>query len=198
MDLADMDVDAMHGRERIDRDHDLLDALRRGDPTAPDALMTRYRRRALRLASGIIGNHEDAEDVVQDAFWSVVRKIDAFRGDSAFGSWLYRIVVNAAYQNRRRRRASRDEASLDDVVPGPVNEWLAAAEDPALRAERRCALTAAMEELPAAARAVVLLREVEGRSYVEVAEALGVSAGLVKGRAHRARLFLRKRLACRS
>ncbi len=185
----------MHGGRRIDRDHDLLDALRRGDPTAPDELVTRYRRRALRLASGITGNHEDAEDVVQDAFWTVVRKIHAFRGDSAFGSWLYRIVVNAAYQNRRRRRATRDEAFLDDVMPGPVLHWSAAAADPALRAERRCALAAAMEELPAASRALVVLREVEGRSHVEVAEALGLTAALVKGRAHRARLFLRKRLA---
>jgi RNA polymerase sigma-70 factor (ECF subfamily) len=185
-----MDVDVMHGRRRVDRDRDLLDALRRGDPTAPDELVMRYRRRALRLASGITGNREDAEDVVQDAFWSVVRKIHAFRGDSAFGSWLYRIVVNAAYQNRRRRRATRDEASLDD--------WPAAADDPALRAERRCALAAAMDELPAAARAVVVLREVEGRSNAEAAEALGLTAELVKGRSHRARLFLRKRLACRS
>jgi RNA polymerase sigma-70 factor, ECF subfamily len=192
-----MDVDVMHGGRRVDRDHDLLAALRRGDPTAPDELVTRYRRRALRLASGIAGNHEDAEDVVQDAFWSVVQKIHAFRGDSAFGSWLYRIVVNAAYQNRRRGRAARDEASLDDVVPGSVRDWPAAGDDPALRAERRCALAAAMDELPAASRAVVVLREVEGRSHVEVAEALGLTAELVKGRTHRARLFLRKRLACR-
>jgi len=193
-----MDVDVMHGGRRVDRDHDLLAALRRGDPTAPDELVTRYRPRALRLASGITGNHEDAEDVVQDAFWSVVQKIHAFRGDSAFGSWLYRIVVNAAYQNRRRRRATRDDASLDDVVPGPGRDGPAAADDPAVRAERRCALAAAMEKLPAASRAVVVLREVEGRSNIEVAEALGLTAELVKGRAHRARLFLRKRLACRS
>jgi RNA polymerase sigma-70 factor (ECF subfamily) len=193
-----MDVDLMRGCGRIDRHHDLLDALRRGEPTAADELMTRYRRRALRLASAITGNHGDAADFVQDAFWRVVRKIDAFRGDSAFGSWLYRIVVNAASQSRRRRRATRDGASLDDVVPGPVRERLVAAGDPALWAERRCALAAAMEELPAGSRAVVVLREVEGRSHVEVAEALGISAGLVKGRAHRARQFLRRRLACRS
>lgn len=192
-----MDVDVTH-RRRVDRDHDMLDALRRGGRTAPDELMTRYRRRAIRLASGITGNHQDAEDVVQDAFWTVVRKIHAFRGDAAFASWLYRIVVNAAYQNRRRRRASRDEASLDDVGPGPVRDWPAAADDPALRAGLRCALAAAMDELPAAARAVVLLREVEGRSNAEAAEALGLTAELVKGRAHRARQFLRRRLACRS
>jgi RNA polymerase sigma-70 factor (ECF subfamily) len=193
-----MDVDVMEGRRRIDRDHDLLDALRRGDPRAPDELVTRYRGRAFRLASGIAGNPEDAEDVVQDAFWTVVRKVHAFRGDAAFSSWLYRIVVNAAYQNRRRRRANRDHASLDAVAPGSVPDWPAAGDDPALRAERRCALAAAMEQLPAASRAVVVLREVEGRSNIEVAAALGLTAELVKGRAHRARLFLRKRLACRS
>ena len=79
-----------------------------------------------------------------------------------------------------------------------VRDWPAAADDPALRAGLRCALAAAMDELPAAARAVVLLREVEGRSNAEAAEALGLTAELVKGRAHRARQFLRRRLACRS
>ena len=83
-------------RRRIDRDDDLLDALRSGDPRAAECLVSRYGERAYRLARRITGNGQDAEEVVQDAFWSVVRKIDTFRGDSAFGSWLYRIVANAA------------------------------------------------------------------------------------------------------
>jgi RNA polymerase sigma factor (sigma-70 family) len=77
---------------RLDPDQDLLTALREGEPTAAEALVTAYGDRAYRLAARITGNEQDAEEAVQDAFWSVVRKIDTFRGDSAFGSWVYRIV----------------------------------------------------------------------------------------------------------
>ena len=88
---------------RLDPDQDLLTALREREPTAAEALITAYGDRAYRLAARITGNQQDAEEAVQDAFWSVVRKIDTFRGDSAFGSWIYRIVSNAAYEKIRRR-----------------------------------------------------------------------------------------------
>src|SRR6266699_4999087 len=100
-----------------DRDGDLLQALRRDEPMAAERLVTRYGERAYRLASRITGNRQDAEEVVQDAFWAVVRKIDSFRGESAFGSWFYRIVANAAYQKLRRRRNREQELSLDEVLP---------------------------------------------------------------------------------
>src|SRR6266566_6153205 len=83
-------------RPRADRDLDLLEALRLHEPTAVERLVTTYGERAYRLATSITGNEQDAEEVVQDAFWTVVRKIETFRGESAFGSWLYRIVANAA------------------------------------------------------------------------------------------------------
>src|SRR5213596_4422011 len=93
------------------RDQVLLAALRERLPTAAEALTATYGDRAYRLAVRITGNEQDAEEAVQDAFWSVVRKIDTFRGDSAFGSWVYRIVSNAAYEKiRRRPRAFRDIA----------------------------------------------------------------------------------------
>src|SRR2546425_4995712 len=79
---------------RIDRDGLLVKALRRREPAAAELLVATYGDRAYRLASGIAGNTRDAEEVVQDAFWTVVRKIDTFRGESAFGSWFYRIVAN--------------------------------------------------------------------------------------------------------
>src|SRR5213593_3830468 len=100
-----------------DGDGDLVEALRRDEPMAAERLVTRYGERAYRLASRITGNRQDAEEVVQDAFWAVVRKIDSFRGESAFGSWLYRIVANAAYQKLRRRRNREQELSLDEVLP---------------------------------------------------------------------------------
>src|SRR5207237_64207 len=94
-------------RPRADRDLDLLEALRRHEPTAAERLVTTYGQRAYRLAASITGNEQDAEEVVHDAFWSVIRKIDTFRGESAFGSWLYRIVANAAYQKLRIQQGRR-------------------------------------------------------------------------------------------
>ena len=89
---------------RIDQDGSLVAALRRGDPTAAEDLVAVYGDRACRLATRITRNAQDAEEAVQDAFLSVIRKIDSFRGDATFGSWVYRIVANAAYQCCRKRR----------------------------------------------------------------------------------------------
>lgn len=197
-------TDRTCARPRVDRDHDVLEALRRREPVAAERLISRYGERAYRLASRITGRGQDAEEVVQDAFWTVVQKIDTFRGESAFGSWLYRIVANAAYQKLRGRQGDRREVSLDEVLPlfdergchvSPVTDWSHSTADPALQAELRTALTAAIDELPAAYRSVMVLRDIEGRSNAEIASALGLSIALVKTRAHRARLFLRKRLA---
>ncbi len=94
--------DADAGSARIDRDSRLLDALRQGEPTAAEELVATYGNRAYRLAMWITGKGQDAEEAVQDAFWSVIRKIDTFRGNSAFGSWIYR---RAADVNRRLARS---------------------------------------------------------------------------------------------
>ena len=199
-----MNLQATFVPTRMDRDQDLLAALRRREPLAAERLVSTYGERAYRLAIRITGNGEDAQEVVQDALWAVVRKIDMFRGEAAFGSWFYRIVANAAYQKLRGRQGGRREVSLDELLPlfdergshaAPVADGSPSAADPALQAELRTALTAAIEELPAAYRSVMVLRDIEGRSNAEIANALGLSIALVKTRAHRARLFLRKRLA---
>ena len=88
----------------VDRDADLVEALRRQEPGAAEALVAAYGDRVYRLAIRITGNSSDAEEVVQDALWAATRKIDTFRGTAAFGSWVYRIAANAAYQKRRGRR----------------------------------------------------------------------------------------------
>jgi RNA polymerase sigma-70 factor, ECF subfamily len=201
--MIERPIESAPRERRTDRDHDLLDALRRRDPTAAEYLVSRFGERAYRLASGITGNGQDAEEVVQDAFLTVVRKIDSFRGESAFGSWLYRIVANAAYQKLRGRQGRKHDISLDEMLPqfdergchaASVIDWSAGAADPSTQAEVRMAVTAAIDELPAAYRAVLVLRDVEGRSTVEIAETLGLSLAVVKTRAHRARLFMRDRL----
>jgi len=190
--------------KHVDPDSHLLAALRREDQTAAESLVARYGDRAYRLAIGITRNAQDAEEAVQDAFWSVIQNIDTFRGDSALGSWVYRIVVNAAYQKLRGRARRRDEISLEDVLPSfhekgqhadPITDWSARVDDPALQIELRAALNKAIGELPAGYRALIVLRDMEGLSMVEVAGALGITVANAKTRTHRARLFLRKRLA---
>jgi len=187
----------------IDRDRALVAGLRRGDPTAVDDLVAAYGDRACRLATRITRNAQDAEEAVQDAFLSVTRKIDTFRGDATFSSWIYRIVANAAYQCCRRRRRRAVDVSLDNLLPvfdqrgchvAPVVDWSASVDDPARQTELRLVLSAAIEELPDDYRAVVVLRDVEGLPHREIAETLGLTVVNVKMRVHRARLFLRKRL----
>jgi RNA polymerase sigma-70 factor, ECF subfamily len=188
---------------RVDRDRHLVALLRRREPSAVEHLVAAYGDRAYRLAARITLSAQDAEEVVQDAFWTVARKIDTFRGESAFGSWFYRIVANAAYQKLRGRASRRAEVSLDEVLPfddhgrhgQPVADWSARVEDPSLQAELRVVLTSAINELPAAYRTVLVLRDVEELSHREIGEALGMTVANVKARVHRARLFLRKRLA---
>ena len=137
-----------YSRKSIDPDAALVAQLRRADTGAAEALVGAYGDRVYRLAIGITGNASDAEEVVQDAFWSVLKNIDTFRGDASLGSWIYRIVVNAAYQNVRRRRHRRDEICLEDVLPsfqedgrhaGPISDWSARIDDPAAQTELRAA-----------------------------------------------------------
>ena len=198
----------MHGKgprmtTRIDRDGSLVTALRRGDPTAAEDLVSAYGDRAYRLATRITCDPQDAEEAVQDAFLSAIRKIDSFRGESAFGSWLYRIVANAAYQHCRRRGGRVADVSLDKLLPmfdqhgrhvAPVADWSMTVDDPARQMELRMVLSSAIAELPADYRVVELLRDVDGLSHQEIAETLGLSVANVRKRVHRARLFLRKRL----
>ena len=191
-------------RKPIDPDAALVEQLRREDTGAVEALVDAYGDRVYRLAIRITGNASDAEEVVQDAFWSVLRNIGAFRGDASLGSRIYRIVANAAYQNVRRRRHRRDEICLEDVLPsfqedgrhaGPISDWSARIDDPAAQTELRAALDAAIEDLPPAYRVAIVLRDVQGSSMREAADALKISVANAKSRVHRGRLFLRKRLA---
>ena len=201
--VLELETSTIARRPRPDRDLDLLEALRLHEPTAAERLVTTYGERAYRLATSITGNKQDAEEVVQDAFWTVVRKIETFRGESAFGSWLYRIVANAAYQKLRGRQSRSRDLSLDEVLPsfdakgrhvGPMDDWSARVADQSVQTELRMALTSAIDELPPVARTVLVLRDVEGLSNLEIAEAVGLSVPIVKSRVHRARLFLRKQL----
>src|SRR2546426_2112406 len=142
---------------RVDADAGLVEALRRDDPAAADQLVERYGDRVYRLAMRITGVKEDAEEAAQDALWTAARKIHTFRGESAFGSWIYRITANAAYQKLRTRRQTANEVALDDVLPSfdsdgrhfePMDDWSNRVDEKALQGELGQALTAAFDALP--------------------------------------------------
>jgi RNA polymerase sigma-70 factor, ECF subfamily len=183
------------------RDAELVARLRRRDPGSTEALIAAYGGRAYRLAISITGNSADAEEVVQDAMWAIVRKIDMFRGDAAFSSWVYRVVANNAYEKRRAGRAKRLESPLDDVMENldehgsSPQDWSANVDDPELQADLRRVLTEAIDTLPERYRTVIVLRDIEGLSVQDVSEVVGITVGNVKSRTHRARLVLRARLS---
>ena len=190
-------------RPLTDRETDVLDALRQKDATAAERLVRMFGDRAYRLAIRIIGNRQDAEEAVQDAFWNVIRKIDTFRGDAALGSWIYRITANAAYHKCRGRSRRRQEISLDEIRPTfhedashaeRLVDWSTEVGDRAMQMELRSVLTSALDELPDHYRAVIVLRDVEALSMAEVAVSLDITVPTAKTRAHRARLLLRHRL----
>jgi RNA polymerase sigma-70 factor (ECF subfamily) len=189
---------------RVDRDAALVEALRRQEPGAAEALVAAYGDRVYRLAIRITSNEQDAEEVVQDALWTAARKIDTFKGESAFGSWLYRITANAAYQKLRSRQGRRQEISWEDLLPvfdeqgqhaAGAGDWSARVEEPALQTELRTVLTDAINDLPPDYRTAFLLHDVEGLSNPEIAETLHISLPAAKSRIHRSRLFLRQRLS---
>ena len=191
-------------RKAIDPDASLLAQLRRGEERAAEALVGAYGDRVYRLALRITGNPSDAEEVVQDTLWTVSRKIDSFRGEAAFGSWVYRIAANAAYGKLRKGRNRRSEVSWDELAPvfdengqhaEVAVDWSGRLKDPAIEGELKSVLCGAIDELPAEHRAIFLLHDVEGLSNPEIAQTLRVNLGTVKSRLHRARRFLRTRPA---
>lgn len=193
----------LDGRGKTDVDAPLIEALRREDADAAQTLVDTYGERVYRLALRITGSNEDAEEAAQDALWTAARKIHTFKGESAFGSWLYRIAANAAYQKLRARKGKTHEVALDDVLPPldhdgvhfePVDDWSGRVDEQTLQKELRAVLERAIDELPHDYRTALVLHDVEGLSNPDIAETLGISLPAVKSRVHRSRLFLRKRL----
>ncbi|HEY8370962.1 MAG TPA: sigma-70 family RNA polymerase sigma factor [Thermodesulfobacteriota bacterium] len=171
-------------------DHDLVTRARNGDREAFRVLVERYEGRAYAIAFGLVGDREDAREIVQEAFLKAYRTLGGFRGDSSFYTWLYRIVVNLAIDARRKEHPSPLEAPdrLEDRdSPSPS--------DDAYRSELRAAILAAIDDLPPEQRAAIVLRELEGLSYAEIAEVEQVPIGTVMSRLFYARRKLQNALA---
>src|SRR6266481_5069944 len=191
-------------RKAIDPDAALVDQIRRGEAGAVEGLVGAYGDRVYRLALRITGNASDAEEVVQDTLLAASRKIDTFRGMADFGSWVYRITANTAYQKLRGRRSKRNEVSWEDLAPSfddqgqymeVAVDWSRRLTDPAIEGELRSVLGDAIDELPADYRTAFLLHDVEGLPYPEIAETLHLKLATAKSRVHRTRLLLQRRLA---
>src|ERR1700756_373520 len=179
----------------------LVDAAKAGDVAAFEELVRRYDRNVFRIAQHITQNREDAEDVVQDAFFKAYSNLEQFQGQSKFYTWLVRIAVNEALMKLRRRKPERtvslDEEvkTEDDSLPREVADWSPNPEQMYNQAELRDILTRTIQGLPAGFRTVFVLRDVEGLSTEETAQALELSVPAVKSRLLRARLQLRERLS---
>jgi len=180
---------------------ELVQAAKRGDVAAFEDLVRRYDRNVFRIAQHITQNREDAEDVVQDAFLKAYENLEQFQGQSKFYTWLVRIAVNEALMKLRKRRPERtvslDEEvkTEDDSLPREVADWSPNPEQQYTQAELRDILTRTIQGLPPGFRTVFVLRDVEGLSTEETAEALDLSIPAVKSRLLRARLQLRERLS---
>src|SRR5579884_623541 len=186
--------------EPLSEELQLVQAAQNGDVQAFEELVRRYDRNVFRIAQHITHNREDAEDVVQDAFLKAYTNLKQFQGQSKFYTWLVRIAVNEALMRLRRRRPERmvsldeDVKTEDDSVPREVADWSPNPEQQYTQAELRDILDRTIHGLPATFRTVFVLRDVEGLSTEETAEALDLSVPAVKSRLLRARLQLRERL----
>jgi RNA polymerase sigma-70 factor, ECF subfamily len=167
----------------------LVDRCRKGDLEAFEELYRQHAGRLYSVACRMVGNPSDAEDLLQEIFLSAHRKLDSFRGDSALGTWLYRLATNLCLDHLRSRaaRTSQLTGTLDDE-PGLADAGSRALADSTLT---RMDLERALAQLPDGCRAAFVLHDIEGLEHREVADALGIAEGTSKSQVHKARLRLR-------
>jgi len=178
----------------VNDDASLIAAARSGQPAAFGQLVSRYQNRLFTTLVAVAGSMEDAREIAQDTFVQAFIKLETFRHDSAFYTWLYRIAMNLAASRRRRHRPSQSVERLReasgrepiDPTPGPS----AALE----RQERAAQVRAALASLDPEHRTILVLREMDELSYEAIAELLEIPPGTVRSRLHRARMQLRERL----
>jgi RNA polymerase sigma-70 factor, ECF subfamily len=185
-------------------ERELIGRMQARDASAVAELSSTYGPRIHQLAFRYMKNWEDAEEVTQDVLMKVFRKIDAFRGDAALSSWIYRITFNTAMSRLRTGRAGRgveqqrQEPTADDLVGMPPQDpadWSSLADDHVMRREMRERLIKALTTLPEVYRTPVILRDLQGMSTEEASSVLRVKPQTLKSRLHRGRLILRQALA---
>lgn len=180
-------------------DMELVEAMANGDECAFIEIVERYSPKVHNLALRLTRNEEDTEEILQDVFVTIYRKIHSFEGKSAFSSWLYRITVNTAFMKLRKRRRSASvvieeyDTHLEEKLAGS-GSFGADQQQTASQDELRVLLQHAVNRLPFEYRLIFILRDVDGLSNQAVSEMMNLSVPAIKSRLHRSRLMLRKRL----
>jgi RNA polymerase sigma-70 factor (ECF subfamily) len=182
----------------------LVERLKAGDQTALEAVFHLYSDKLYHVAHRMLGEAADTEEVIQDVFWTAFRKAKSFQGNSQFSTWLYRLTVNAAL-GRIRRSKKKKEVEYEEYLPKfqddghhrvrPVADWSDTLEEKYAQRELREILSEALDQLKPLDKAVIVLSDLEGLSDSEIAASVGLTVSAVKTRLHRARLFLRGKLA---
>lgn len=181
----------------------LVQRVRSGDQRAFKLLVERYQRKVYAVALGMLKDKEEARDVAQEAFVKVYRYLDHFKGDASFYTWLYRITVNICIDVMRKKGSGRgdEHVEFDEQVKMDVSEANIGAlgsrlgtnpQKSALRAELAQRITEAIQQIPEAHRQILLLREIEGMSYEDLARTLKIPKGTVMSRLFHARLKMQK------
>jgi RNA polymerase sigma-70 factor (ECF subfamily) len=189
-------------RREAEEDRELIVAAQKGDRAAFKQLVERHQRRALAIAMGLVRDENDARELVQEAFLRVYKSLATFQNNSSFFTWLYRIVTNLAIDLKRKSRGREvelDEARelSDEAAEFPLIARIDGADplDVIRRREIAARLQAALEALPSYHREVIMMREIEGMSYEEMAETADVSKGTIMSRLFHARQKLQRALA---
>lgn len=176
-------------------DRRLIAECRRGQSAAFGILVRRHQDRLYNTVFRLLGNSEDAQDVVQESFISAYQSLVSFKGDSLFFTWLYRIAMNAAISLKRKKKSavSLDSGSKHDLVIDPFDQSVDNQPGDALeREEEQARLQAALDRLSTEHRTVIVLKDIDDLKYEEIAEILAVPVGTIRSRLHRARLELRE------
>jgi len=177
----------------------LVKRVKCGDKAAFDVLVLKYQQRVVNLVSRFVRNHADALDISQEAFLKAYRALPNFRGDSAFYTWLYRIAVNTAKnflatQARRSGELSQEISEIEQIEANDALRDKATPERLLLRDEIQATVISAIESLPEDLRTAIMLREVDGMSYEEIAGVMECPIGTVRSRIFRAREAVDKQL----
>ena len=180
-------------------DAEILASVRAGNESACEAVVRQHGGRMLAVARRFLRTEEDSADAVQDAFLSAFRSLDDFEGNAALATWLHRILVNVCLMKLRTKSRCR-EVSIDDLLPSfdesgrhshPISPWKDQSLNQLTQMETRALVRSCIDQLPSSHREVLLLRDIEELDTEETAQLLGINAGAVKTRLHRARQALR-------
>ena len=173
-------------------DQQLIERVKNGEKAAYDLLVLKYQQRIINLVSRFVRNHSDALDVTQEAFIKAYRALPNFRGDSAFYTWLYRIAVNTAknhlaVQSRRPLESGHDVTEIEQIDGNSALKDMATPENLLIKDELQATVLKAVENLPEDLKTAIMLREIEGLSYEEIATVMECPIGTVRSRIFRAR-----------